>query len=310
MELTQLQIMKELLRTGSISDAALKLHYSKVFVSKQLAALEQECGRKLFLRRRGGLLPTEYGESILPQIDLILSTAKDIAQFMAARKQGAVDDVRIATTSAVGAVLVERLYKALWKSHPRIRLHFSEGHSATILTDLHEKTVDIGIGLGDVNNSKRSDRVICDLDTYLIGRPDDPILQRDKIAFSEVIGLPLLMRSPPSICRRSLEVEAESRGKFLSVVANTSGPSAAITLLQAGTGYLVSPLLNAALASTSPINVEIEAGRLRAVQIVKPRFVRTLMVRTALNSNPSVQITAQKIVDLLLDADNTRAAGP
>lgn len=309
MELTQLKIMKSVFEWGSVTKSAAHLRLTPSVVSRQLAALEKECGGKLFYRNGRGLRVTELGQCILPKVDLILSTAADIAQRMLVSRREIVEDVRIGTTLDVGGVLTERLYSLLRKSHPHVRLHFVEGYSSNILSDLQERRVDVGVLLRDGSDAPRSDRIICDFYTHLVALPGAPMMHRSEIAFNELADVPLLMRSPPSLCRRALETAAAAKKINLSVVGNANAPRAADALLRAGIGYLVSPLPDADHMALSRMGVEISAGRLRAARIVRPRFARSLVVRTVSDPNANVQAVAKETVGILLDIKNASVGG-
>jgi DNA-binding transcriptional LysR family regulator len=301
MELNQLQVVKGILETGSVSKTAIRLHRSKSVISRQLAALEHECGGRLFYRNGRGLLLTELGESILPQVELILSAANDIMSCKATVKNDLSGEVRLATTPAVGPILVERLFGALRGQYPAIRLRVSESFSAEIQSDLQDGRTDVAVFLRNGAGVGRADRVICEFDTFLVGLPSDPLLRQNEIPFSALHELPLLMPTSPSLARQSFEDAAIAKGIKLTVVANlnTTGPTMA--LVRAGAGYLVTPMGPAGGATMSYIGAEVRAGQLRAVRIVEPRFTRTLTVCTSVNPKHSVEAVAQQAVSILRD---------
>jgi DNA-binding transcriptional LysR family regulator len=268
-------------------------------VSRQLAALEDECGGQLFHRNGCGLLATTLGESILPQIDLILSTTKRLSESKANKRIDAVEEVRVATSPAVGLHLLERLFKTLRQSHPRIRLHVTESFSWDIQASLEDSSIDVGVMLREGRSLTRADRIVCEFDTYLVGPSDDPLLQQDEIAFTALDGLPLLLPDRASLCRRAIDAEASAKGIKLSVVANANALGPTMCLLRARAGYLVTPIWAAAREPMSMVDAELRAQHFRAVKIVKPRFARTLVVRSAFNPSPGVNAVVQQTLNVL-----------
>jgi DNA-binding transcriptional LysR family regulator len=301
LELDQLLIVKSILETGSVSKAALKLDRSKSVVSRQLSALEDECGGQLFYRNGRGLVLSELGESILPQIELILATARDLSQLDFAKKAVALEDVRLAITPAAGAILLP-LFETLRQAHPRIRLHLSELSSADTIVALQENRIDVAVFLREGTSMRRSDRIIAEIDTYLIGQADDPLLQQDEISFNALEGLPLLMPDPPSISRRTFELAAASKGMTLTVNANPNAFGPTMRLLKAGAGYLVMPIWVGSRDPMSPIDADVRGGSLSAARIVRPRFPRTLVVRTGANASLAAQTVAQQTARVLEEA--------
>jgi DNA-binding transcriptional LysR family regulator len=300
LEIDQLHIMKGILETGSVSKTAVKLQRSKSVVSRELASLEEECGQ-LFYRNGRGLVLTELGESILPHVDLILSTAKGIAEFKMEKKIAALEEVRLAITPAVGGILLP-VFDTLRQTHPRIRLHISEALSAEAIAALEDNRVDVAVFLRQGTSVRRADEIVAELDTYLVGPADDPVMQDEEIAFAALDGLPLLMPGPPSLCRRFFEVTAASKGIKLTVVANANALGPTMYLLRAGKAYLVTPTWPCAREPVSLIDAEIRAGRLRAMRIVKPRFPRKLVVRTGVDASPAAEMVAQHTAKVLLEA--------
>ncbi|MFL5018189.1 MAG: LysR family transcriptional regulator, partial [Rhizobium sp.] len=67
----KLRIFHAAAEAGSFTHAADKLHLSQSAISRQVSALEQDVGTKLFHRHARGLILTEQGE-------LLYRTAHDV----------------------------------------------------------------------------------------------------------------------------------------------------------------------------------------------------------------------------------------
>jgi DNA-binding transcriptional LysR family regulator len=288
-----------------VSKAAVTLNRSKSVISRQLSALEEECGGQLFHRNGRGLVLSELGESILPQIDLILSTAQGLSRSDCAKKVAALEDVRLAISPVVGAIL-RPLFDALRQAHPRIRLHLSEHSSADTITALQEKRIEVAVFLREGTSMRRSDRIIAEIDTYLVGPAGDPCLQQGEVSFQTLEGQPLLMPDPPSIIRRTFEHAAMSKGMKLTVNANSNATGPTMRLLMAGAGYLVTPMWMGSRDPLSQVDADVREGRLSAARIVRPRFPRTLVVRTGADASPAAQTVAQQTARVLEEAATAR----
>ena len=75
MELKQMEYFKEIADTGSINEAARRLHMSQPPLSYQMHQLEEELGVKLFIRTSKSVSLTEEGLMFLPDAQLILKTS-------------------------------------------------------------------------------------------------------------------------------------------------------------------------------------------------------------------------------------------
>ena len=96
MRLEQLKYVAEIYHTHSLSQAAKNLSLSQPSLSNALAALEEEWGVKLFHRLTTGVIPTEEGERLIPQITEALS---ELDRLYAVRSQ----------PSAAGSICCRRL---------------------------------------------------------------------------------------------------------------------------------------------------------------------------------------------------------
>ena len=65
MELRTLRYFIAAAQEGSLVNASKRLHITQPTLSRQLADLERELGRQLFLRTHGGTELTEYGAVLL-----------------------------------------------------------------------------------------------------------------------------------------------------------------------------------------------------------------------------------------------------
>ena len=86
MNFKQLEIFKTIMDTGSTIAAAAQLGLSQSAISRQLASLEEEIGRELFLRDKGRLIPR-------PEAHLLVDEVDDVAESVA-RLRVKVGDVR------------------------------------------------------------------------------------------------------------------------------------------------------------------------------------------------------------------------
>ena len=90
MDYNQLRLVVEVVETGSISKAASNLFISQPNLSSQIASLENEIGRKLFIRSNRGMTLTSFGvevynqaKSVVKQYEII---EKKLTQFLSAEK--------------------------------------------------------------------------------------------------------------------------------------------------------------------------------------------------------------------------------
>ncbi|MFD0788505.1 LysR family transcriptional regulator, partial [Micromonospora azadirachtae] len=72
MQIEALDVLRTVVRHGSITAAAQELRYTQSAVSRQIAALEAEFGVVLFDRLPRGVTLTEEGRHLLPHVEAVL----------------------------------------------------------------------------------------------------------------------------------------------------------------------------------------------------------------------------------------------
>lgn len=292
----QLQMVKLILETGSFYKTAIRMNCAQSVVSRQLAALEHECGERFFHRNARCVRLTDFGEQMLPQIDIILAAAHELTNGRASLSSTAMEDVKIAIGPQISSYLSGRLYNELKQSHPNIRLSISEAIRDTVRSDLREGRVDIAVLMRSGRAVGHDDRVICPVDTCLVGLPDSPATANDTIEFADLVGLPLLLQSQPSEWRSSLEAAATRTKINLTVVAEANASTTRAALVRDGVGYLIAPLLRA--PSEEPLGwiaTAVAAGQLRTSVIINPTLPADLVVSVAERRSNAVDLVASLI---------------
>src|SRR6478736_403561 len=292
-------MVKLILETGSFYKAASRLNCAQSVVSRQLAALEYECGERFFHRNARGVRLTEFGEQMLPHIDTILAAAKEMKAKRAAPGE-TVTEVKIAIGPQIAPYLSGPLYSALKQSHPHIRLSISEAVRDTVRSDLKDGRTDVVVLMRSGRAIGNDDRVICPVPTCLVGLSDSRATANGTIDFADLAQLPLLLPSQPGEWRGALETAAARKKITLSVVADVNASSTRAALVREGAGYLIAPLLpGSASAPLGWIATGIYEGRLRASRIVNPAIPADLVVSVGEKPSPAVEAVATLVVGML-----------
>lgn len=113
-------------RARTLSGAARKLDVGHVTVGRRLAALEQALECKLFNRTPDGLFLTVEGEAILQQCSDMEAAAINVGRITAGRDSQVEGSVRIATTDALGRIIIPALAR-LREDHPKLQIHLEAG---------------------------------------------------------------------------------------------------------------------------------------------------------------------------------------
>lgn len=142
----QLQAFREVMRTGSVSDAARFLGRTQPAVSALIANLEAELGIALFRRQRGKMAPTPEAQYFLEEADAILERLALSTRTM--REIGALTRGRlnIACMPAAASLLMPQLLAEFLKDKPEVRASLMMRASPVIEEWVASQQYDIGLG--------------------------------------------------------------------------------------------------------------------------------------------------------------------
>jgi DNA-binding transcriptional LysR family regulator len=254
--LAQLEVVVEVARLGSLSQAAEALSLTQPAVSWRLRALESELGTSLFVRTRRGVRLTGAGTALLPYAQRAVHAARDATRAAREHQDASVDSMVVATAPGPSLTVLPEAIRRLYRRHPKVRL--------TMHTALSEAVADMvaqGVAtLGVAADIQHPDLTAVPLFT------DDFVLvvaakrRRAPTAIDELDGRPF--------------VELEARGpehRQIEAVLRAAGvkPSRVVTVdtMQAGK-EVVAQGLGFAFLARSHLATDLANGVLREVDVL------------------------------------------
>jgi DNA-binding transcriptional LysR family regulator len=268
MNLKQLQSVLLMDELGSISRTAVALGTAQSLVSRQLAQLETEWGDQLFVRTGRGLVVSDFGRLVLPQIRLLMEQAERLETMVRESAGIPSGTVHIGVLPSMSRRLLPPLFTELCHHAPAVRLHVVEGFSG----DLDEKLAAGELDLIVVNrygvSSSRDEETLGIVDTYLVGKAASLAGHGQQIAFAALADFPLILPSRPNGLRTTLDQLARKHQVALNVVIEVDTLNAMKDVASVGGAFTILPFL--------AIQEDVERGLLDAVRIRKPDIKRTI----------------------------------
>ncbi|MFE1071400.1 LysR family transcriptional regulator [Streptomyces sp. NPDC058783] len=142
--LVGLRVLREVANRGTFTAAAHSLGYTQSAVSRQVAALEQATGARLFDRLPGGVRPTGAGRALLRHAVAALD-ALEAADRELRGVQDPASLVKLGYFPAAGAVLVADALTALRREGSRVRVTTREGSTPALVRALRSGTLDLAL---------------------------------------------------------------------------------------------------------------------------------------------------------------------
>jgi DNA-binding transcriptional LysR family regulator len=143
MEIRELRSLLTLAETGSIIEAAARLHLSPAAIHRQLKILGDELDVPLYERRGRQLRLTGAAETLLPLIrDLFAqyTSTLEAANDWKGLRRGT---LRIGTGPTFATYMLAGLLERYRERYPRVELFVETGHTAHLVDNLHRSALDV-----------------------------------------------------------------------------------------------------------------------------------------------------------------------
>lgn len=138
-----LQYFHAVVREGSVSGAARRLHVAPQTVSAQVRSLERSLGRQLFERVGRRMVLTPDGEVAIDYADSIFTLGQELRGVMAGRVEPRRLVLRLGVTDSVPKLLMARVLDPLFERHrDRLELSCAEAGAADLLGRLASHQLD------------------------------------------------------------------------------------------------------------------------------------------------------------------------
>ncbi|MFC0505666.1 LysR family transcriptional regulator [Micromonospora costi] len=145
MQIEALDVLRTVVRYGSITAAARELRYTQSAVSRQIAALEAEFGVVLFDRLPRGVALTDEGRRLLPHAEAVLDRLTTARRELDALRGLGGGRLRVGAFPTAVAALVPRALAGFRDAHPEVALSLVEGRTPALLERLLAGDADLAV---------------------------------------------------------------------------------------------------------------------------------------------------------------------
>ncbi|PVZ72411.1 LysR substrate-binding domain-containing protein [Pelagibaculum spongiae] len=187
----QLQCFRDVMRAGSISEAARTLNRTQPAVSAMIASLEDGLGLSLFERQRGRLVPKAEAYYFLEETEVILErlsqstrTMKEIGDLQQGR-------LRIACMPATAQWYMPKLLAEFVKDKPKLSASLMMRSSAIVEEWVASQQYDIGLCETPLTKNRAITAEGFDLDCVCALPIDDPLTAKPSITPADLDGFPM-----------------------------------------------------------------------------------------------------------------------
>ena len=189
MEIRILRYFLEIAREGNMTRAAERLHVSQPTLSKQMSQLEQELGKKLFIRSNysvklsdEGMLLRKRAEDILDMVDKTTEEFQSLSDITGG-------DIYIGCAESYLMKYFARAIQCLRESYPNIRYHFISGGTEQVTERLDKGLLDFAVIVEPPDLSKYNYIELPEANTWgVLIKKDDPLSEKESVSFDDLLG--------------------------------------------------------------------------------------------------------------------------
>ncbi len=269
MEIRVLKYFLTVAGEGSISRAAETLHITQPTLSRQLSALEEELGVRLFSRGSRRIALTDEGMLLRRRAEEIVELADRTAAELPGRSGELEGTVTVGTGEVAGAEVLARLCGTFREKHPKVTFDLYTAAADAVKERMERGLTDVGLLMEPVDLEKFAFIRLPARERFvLLMRPDDPLAEKASVTREDAAGLPLILP-------RRLNVQSElanwfgSRFETLNVAFTGNLPTNKLPVVHQGWAYAIvaegiPDAWNPAYVVSRPLEPELTVGAVLA----------------------------------------------
>ncbi|MGB0506512.1 MAG: LysR family transcriptional regulator [Pikeienuella sp.] len=193
MNLQQLTVFREIMKTGSVSQAARNLHRTQPAVSASLKTLETELNMPLFLREGRRLIPVPEAHYLVSEASEVLDRLKTAEQNLTVMRDRAEGNLRIVAMPGPSSYLLPDFMSKFIADRPGVKVTLATRSSPQVRNLISAQSFDLGFcDLGvpsDEDGLYQSEAISC---SCLCAVPaSHPLAAKDSITAYDLDGFPM-----------------------------------------------------------------------------------------------------------------------
>lgn len=248
LNVSRLNTLREVARSGSLSAAAGALSYTQSAVSQQIAALEAEAGVALLERHARGVRPTSAGLALLTHAESILGRLRAAEEDLAAIAGLRGGLLRMASFPSAGATLMPLAVATFRARHPGVELTLAEDEPERILPRLAAAELDLALLFefegGEQASAETVERIELLSDPMWLALPREHWLaSRRRLLLGDLRHEAWIQTSADSACARHVVQSCLAAGFTPNVSFESDDYQTVQGLVAAGVGVALIPEL-------------------------------------------------------------------
>ena len=169
------------------------MHVTQPTLSRQLKDLEQELGKKLFIRSSYSIILTDEGMLLRNRAEEIVGMVDKLEAEFESMEETISGDIYIGGGETEAMKQIARVAKEVQNKYPNIRYHLYSGNEDDVTERLDKGLLDFGILIQPADISKYNYINFSDKDVWgVVMRKESPLASKDTIRSTDLLHVPLI----------------------------------------------------------------------------------------------------------------------
>jgi len=281
----------EVVRRGSITEAAQTLNVASSAISRQIARLEDELDTQLFERVSRGMKPNAAGELLAAHALRAQLETERVGNELLALKGLRRGEVKLASTEGFALDFLPTAIEHFRRRHGGIRFQLSVGSAGDVAQAIREGAVDIGLTFTMAPDRDIKVEYAQSAPILAVMHPTHPLATRKQVVLSELTAYPLALPQKNITMRRLIDACCSRKNLLLEPTLSSDSINALLGFVLAGDGVGFSAGL--------PIRKLIQNGLLAALPI-RDRDMNTLQLEIQSLSGRTLPQAARAFLNTLI----------
>jgi DNA-binding transcriptional LysR family regulator len=207
LKLKQLRLIAAIGEHASVLRAAEALNISQPGATRLLKDAEDDLGVPLFNRTNRGVVPTDYGRSLIRHAKLVLAQLSHAAEELDDLAGGMGGRVTVGTLLAASAIVLPAAICRLREKRPRVTVAVIEGTNDRLMPAL--RVGDIDFVVGRLSEFRFRDELVQEPlfheEACVVVRAGHPLARRKRLQIAALAGCEWILQPPETTLRRQVD---------------------------------------------------------------------------------------------------------
>lgn len=143
MNLRQIEAFKAVMETGTVTQAAARLHVAQPSATKLLQMCERSAGMPLFTRDRGRLIPTPEARLLYEEVERVFQSAERVNQAVAEIRALRRGTLSVGMMPGMAFGFAQEVLARLEATHPGVQTHLHARETAQLIEQLAMQQIEL-----------------------------------------------------------------------------------------------------------------------------------------------------------------------